>query len=279
MKIETIRKIGKKDASEFVAAHHYRKTMPKLNRFYYGGFFGDRLVAIITFGFGTQPMATIKTMFPSLGTKDYLEVGRLCLIDELPRNSESNFMSRVFQELEKDSDIKVIFSWSDGIMGKPGFVYQAANFLYAGKIKTDVYITREGYLIHPRSAKKVLEANAFFERKSKLCWLTDRFCNVNGITHLKGFQFRYVYLLGSKGEKKRLMRDAIVPLNKEYPKTGDVFFFKKNELGKYATCEFPKYVETLSAEEVSRAIRVDSIDEGLVRFQHSAPLVQSRIDM
>ena len=34
-----------------------------------------------------------------------------------------------------------------------------------------------------------------------------------------------------------------------------------------------KYKETLNAEEVSKAIRIDSINEGLVRFQHSAPVM------
>lgn len=194
MQIEKIRKIETKDASNFVRKYHYRKIMPKLNKVCYGGFFNDKLVGVVTFGFGTQPMATIKKIFPTMETKDYFEVGRLCLLDELPKNSESNFLSRVFQMIKLDfPQIKIIYSWSDGIMGKPGFVYQATNFMYAGKITTDIYITKEGYMIHPRSAKKLLEANAFFERKNKLFWLTDTFCQKNGITRLKGYQFRYVF--------------------------------------------------------------------------------------
>lgn len=272
MNIDRIEKVSKSVASDFVAKHHYRKTMPKLNKFFYGGFFQNELVAIVTFGYGTQPVATIKKMFPSLGTKDYLEVGRLCLLDELPKNSESNFISRVVKELKKESEIKVLFSWSDGIMGKPGYVYQACNFEYAGKIKTDVYITQEGYLIHPRSAKKVLEANAFFEHKTKMFWLSNRFCENNKITRLKGFQFRYVLFTCSRKEEKELRRSAIVPIGRDYPKHKDIFFFKINyATGKYETADFPNYKETLSAEEVSRAIHVYSIDKGLVRFQLSAP--------
>lgn len=59
----------------------------------------------------------------------------------------------------------------------------------------------------------------------------------------------------------------------------DVHFFKKNSIGKFAKCEFPNYKETLSAEEVSKAIRIDSIDEGLVRFQHSAQYYQEKIEV
>ena len=211
-------------------------------------------------------------LFPSLDSADYLEVGRMCLLDKLPRNSESNFMSRVFKLLKKDKRIKVVFSWSDGIMGKPGYVYQAANFDYAGKINTDVYLTKEGYMIHPRSATKLLEANAFLEGKKKLFWLTHKFCEKNGITRLKGSQFRYVYFLCSKKEEKYLRRTSPLPINKEYPKHKDIHFFRYDFAKmKYVPTEFPKYTETLSAEEVSRAIRIDSINEGLVRFQHSAP--------
>jgi GR25 family glycosyltransferase involved in LPS biosynthesis len=267
-----IKQISKSQASDFIAKHHYRKIMPKLNKVFYGGFIGDRLVAVITFGWGTQPLNTIQKMFKTLTTKDYFEVGRLCLLDELKRNSESEFMSKVFKQLKQDfPSVKVIFSWSDGIMGKPGFVYQATNFLYAGKITTDVYITKEGYLIHPRSAKKLLEANAFFEHKKKLFWLTDLFCRKNSIIHLKGFQFKYVMLLGSRKEKKDLLKLAAVPLTLNYPKMEDIIFYAKNNINKYTPCDFPKYRETLSAEEVSRAIRIDSINEGLVHFQHSAP--------
>jgi len=279
MNIDEIKQINKLEASSFVYKHHYRKTMPRLNKLYYGGFYNGTLVAVVTFGYGTQPMATIKKMFPKLTTADYYEVGRLCLVDELPRNSESNFLSRVFNILKLEQpQIKVIFSWSDGIMGKPGFVYQATNFMYADKIKTDVYITKEGYLIHPRSAKKLLEANAFFEEKEKLFWLTKRFCKKNEITRLKGFQFRYVYFLCNRKVKKELIKTSPIDININYPKMEDVFFFKENHIGKYAQCDFPNYTETLSAEEVSRAIRIDSINEGLVHFQHSAQLKQSTLE-
>lgn len=272
MTINKIIQINKIDASLFIERHHYRKIMPKLNKVFYGGYDEyNNLVAVITFGWGTQPKNTILKMFPNLDTKDYFEIGRLCLVDELPKNSESEFLSRVFKQLKLDyPQLKVIFSWSDGIMGKPGFVYQATNFLYAGKITTDVYITKEGYLIHPRSAKKLLEANAFFEHTKKLFWLTDTFCRKNNIIHLKGFQFKYILLLGNRKEKKFLLKQSIVPLTLNYPKMKDIVFYCKNDINKYVPCSFPKYKETLSAEEVSRAIRIDSIDEGLVHFQHSA---------
>ncbi len=264
--------INKQQASEFIALYHYRKIMPKLNKVFYGGFIEDRIVAVITFGWGTQPLNTIKKMFPSLVSNDYFEIGRLCLLDELPRNSESEFMSKVFNLLKNDyPNLKVIFSWSDGIMGKPGFVYQASNFWYAGKITTDVYITKEGYLIHPRSAKKLLEVNAKYIGREKLCWLTNDFLKLNSIIRLKGYQFKYLMFLTGHKETKSLIKEAICPINKEYPKMKDIKFFTMDyDTGKYKESVFPNYKETLNAGEVSRVIQVDSINQGLVQFQNPA---------
>ncbi len=269
MNIQKIKQVDKRQAEYFIEENHYRKTMPKLNKLFYGGFYEGKLVAVMTLGWGTQPERTIKKLFPSLGTKDYFEIGRLCLVDELPKNSESNFISRVIKELKKETSIKVLFSWSDGIMGKPGFVYQCSNFLYAGKIKTDIYLTQEGYLIHPRSARKLLEENAKYAKKEKLHWLTQDFMDLNKIIRLKGFQFRYIYFLCSRKEQKILRKECLTELSLKHPKFKDIVFYRKIN-GKYVECDFPKYKETLSAEEVSRAIRLVSNQEGAVRFRHSA---------
>jgi len=269
MEIQKVKQISKQQASMFVKKYHYRKTMPKLNKLFYGGFYNNSLVAIMTLGWGTQPDRTIKKLFPSLGSKEYYEIGRLCLIDELPKNSESNFISRVIKKLKQQTNIKVLFSWSDGIMGKPGFVYQCSNFLYAGKIKTDIYITKEGYLIHPRSAKKLLKINADYVNKEKLFWLTQDFMDLNKIIRLKGFQFRYVYFMCSNKERKQLLSECKVELNNKYPKMKNILFYKKID-NKYSECEFPFYKETLSAGEVSRAIHCVSNTKGLVQFQPPA---------
>ena len=252
-----IKKVSKIESAEFIAKHHYRKIMPRLNKVFYGGYIDNELVALITLGYGTQPLRTIQKIFPSLSTKDYFEVGRMCLVDELKKNSESYFMSRVFKQVKRDyPDIKVIFSWSDGIMGKPGFVYQAVNFFYAGKIKTDIYITKEGYLVHPRSAKALLEINAKEAGKEKLFWLTDEFCRQQGITRLKGFQFKYLLFTCGRLEKKRLMRECTHELSNEYPKMEDIKFFTKQG-GKYLESEFPKYKETISSQELKEMCFLD----------------------
>ena len=50
-------------------------------------------------------------------------------------------------------------------MGKVGYVYQGSNFKYGGEYWTDVYMTKTGEKVHPRSMKTILEENAKFENK------------------------------------------------------------------------------------------------------------------
>ena len=137
-----IREIPKYDAVEFVRLHHYSPVMPSLTKHWLGGFLDEELKAVMTLGWGTQPKATINKMFTGLGTKDYYEIGKMCMLDEMPRNSESQMLSGVVNWMKKYCpEKKFLYTWADGIMGKPGYVYQAANILYGGYIWTQIYIS------------------------------------------------------------------------------------------------------------------------------------------
>ena len=53
-------------ATLFVQERHYSPVMPKLTKHYLGAYQDDELVGILTLGWGTNPMGTIKKMFPIL---------------------------------------------------------------------------------------------------------------------------------------------------------------------------------------------------------------------
>src|ERR1035438_10648688 len=75
-----IREISLKEAADFVAKYHYSKVMPKLNKVIFGLFQNNELVGTITFGWGVRPKSTVQCLFPSLDSKDYLEIGKLWLL-------------------------------------------------------------------------------------------------------------------------------------------------------------------------------------------------------
>lgn len=90
-----IKEITKEQALEMVQKYHYSNTLPKLNKHFLGFYLDNELVGLITLGWGTQPRGTIQKIFPSLDTKDYYEIGRMCMTEEMPQNSETQMISSV----------------------------------------------------------------------------------------------------------------------------------------------------------------------------------------
>ncbi len=218
--------IDEVNALDIVFNNHYSKVMPRLTKHFLGSFIDKKLVAVLTLGWGVQPLNTIKILFPSLITKDYLEIGKMCMLEELPKNSESMILSKMFKWVKENRpDVKLIYTWADGILGKPGYVYQAANFLYGGFITTDLYLSDTGERVHPRTAQSYLKdkKDVSIGRRPNKEFLIE-----NNWSHYRGRQFRYVYFLCDKREKKRLLKETDIKWNREYPKDDAIVWKKKD---------------------------------------------------
>jgi hypothetical protein len=215
--------IDKYRSYELISEYHYSKVMPKLTKHFLGVFLEDDLVGVLTLGWGTQPRQTINKLFPGLGTESYYEIGKMCMHPDMPRNSESQMLSSVIKWMKQNTPEKLfLYTWADGIMGKPGYVYQSANFLYGGFIWTDIFVGPDGEKIHPRSTKQLLIENAQWCGRDKLYWLTHDFCEMKGIKRYRGKQFRYIMPLNKKA--KKLLNDSTVTWGLNYPKDKDVTY-------------------------------------------------------
>jgi len=236
-------RISLAEAKRFVLAWHYSKIFPPhclINLALRDG--SGKLSAVAMWGWGVRPKHTIQRLFPSLDTPDYLELNRLCLRDDQPRNSESRFLSLCADWIREDLPrVKLLFSWADGLRGKPGYVYQAASWLYGGFIKTDLYVDERGGPIHPR-----LMITRFGTRGRKT-WTAMR------LRKWKGYQFRYVRFLCGHAERKRLLRVSPVEWTQVYPKLNDCRWW-------------------VDAGEGSRESRRPPRLEGAGQFRHPAPL-------
>ena len=223
-------------AVNFIQKYHYSKILPRITKHYLGFFLEDKLCGVVTLGWGTQPLQTIKKIFYNhdLVTKDYLEIGKMCFLPEF--NGDKNFGSIVISKLVKwmkeNTECKFLYTLADGIMGKAGYVYQASNFVYIGKFKTQVYMdTKTGEKIHPRSAKELLKENAEFDNVEKRFWLTHDFCVHKGIDKINGLMFRYIYPLNK--EAKKILGAYDEYLSNKNPKECDLIFEKRVENGKF----------------------------------------------
>ena len=237
-----IQPISNSTGRRFVAQHHYAVICPPITKLSLGLFAGDDLVGVALWGYGTRPRHTIKRIFPSLDVEDYLELNRLCVLDSMPRNTESFFLGTMAAYIgEHLPGVKLLYSWADGLRGKPGYVYQASNWLYGGHIWSEFYMTGEGEVVHPR-----LIITRYGTRKKSVTLAL-------GLSKVRGFQFRYLRFLCSHGERKRLLRESPFDWFSKYPKRKDL-----------------KWV--IEAEEGSRESRELPRLQGSGRFRHSAPI-------
>lgn len=206
-----IKVISKDEAFRLIWKFHYNNTLPRLIKHCLGGFVNGELVAVMTLGWGVRPLHTIRKLFPSLTAQDYYENGRMCLDDKMPRNSESQFISECVKFIKQHyPNIKVLFSWSDGMLGKPGYVYQASGFLYGGYIWTDSYFSKKGERIHPRQTNRI-GGRPTWGQMNKLDWL-----------HFRGKQFKYCRFICSHKERKQLLRESTVKWTMDFPKEKDL---------------------------------------------------------
>ena len=245
----TINEISRAYATDFIQSLHYSKIMPKLTKHFLGCYLENELVGVLTLGWGTQPKATIAKLFEGLDTKDYYEIGKMCMKEEMPKNSESQMISAVVGWMKNNCPEKqFLYTWADGIMGKPGFVYQAANFLYGGFIWTQIYISDKGEKIHPRSSRGLCEENVQFKLKrepnffvgkkgERIYWLTQDFLDHKGISKIHGKQFRYILPLNKRARK--LLKKSKVEWSLNYPKDGDLVWDKSTANGKERLNKMP----------------------------------------
>ncbi len=215
--------IHKKECEVFLQKWHYSPIMPRLTKIGLGYYDNMDLVGVMTFGWGTRPLHTIRKLFPELITQDYYEIGKMAMHDKMPRNSESQMISTAIKWLKKNTDIKYLFTWADGIVGKVGYVYQASNFLYGGYSETDTYVTEDDERVHPRTIQGMMPKKEGIKvgARPNLEQLA-----ILKLRRVKGKQFRYIYPMAKK--YRRYLNESTVDWTIHYPKDIDLIWKVKN---------------------------------------------------
>jgi hypothetical protein len=106
----------------------------------FGLFMEGNLKGVVTFGSPASHHLQ-KSACPSDPTM-VLELNRLWVCDDMPRNSESNFVSRAMKLLPP----RIIVSYADSSVGHVGYVYRAMNFFYAGYTDMERKTPRYDYI-------------------------------------------------------------------------------------------------------------------------------------
>jgi hypothetical protein len=156
--------INQPDAKAFVCTHHYSRTFPA-RRFSYGLFRKNRLVGAAVFSHPVHNSVITKPLKVSEPT-DGTELGRFVLLDEVPGNGETWFLSRCFDLLRRDGIVGVV-SHSDPMQktsvsgdivfgGHLGVIYQAFSAVYLGTTKPrQILLLPDGRVFSERLLQKV----------------------------------------------------------------------------------------------------------------------------
>ena len=193
--------IPKEQTYEWLLNKHYAKIIPSVMLSSYGLFIDGKLCGVCTFSPPARNFNNGDNLFKNYAVKT-IELNRLCVADNLPKNSLSQFVAGVLNMLDKPC---AVLSYSDSNAGHHGYIYQATNFLYLGETSCENRYTDNGAIVHPR-----VIVHRYGTRALQLL--------PPNIAVKKQFpKHRYLYLLGTKRERKQMMKNLTYPIL-PYPK-------------------------------------------------------------
>lgn len=191
----TVSKIDMKIAKEYICKNHYTHGCHNAPNPCYGLFDNDKLIGVLMFA---QPCSenVRSSIWGKENKEKVIELHRLHILDITPRNTESWFISKCFKLLMYDKpEIRGIISFADSTEGHNGTIYKASNFFYIGKTGVATFYRDEnGRLRHPRQNS----INISKEEALKKGWKIEKRASKN----------RYLYILGSKSERKKLIKSC-----------------------------------------------------------------------
>ena len=185
-----VRRVPARKAIEFVKKYHYSNSC-SAGVARYGLYEGDELLAVSIYDRGTYPMQ--KAVFG----KEYAELvrhfHRLAVHPKAPKNTASRMISASLRLLHEDlPEVRAVVTYADLCLRHTGGVYRATNALYTG-------ITTKGTLKFVTNDFRILGSTSL-----KGSWSERR-----DEAHARGWKevvcqgkLRFVYLLGSKTDKK-----------------------------------------------------------------------------
>jgi hypothetical protein len=128
------------ETKTFIQTWHYSKSARSLQQTHVFKLVdkANRLVGVAIYG---HPM--------SRHHKGILELRRLCLIDDTPRNTESWFIARTLKWLATNTEYDQVISFADPNKGHIGTIYKASNFKYDGlELNGNPRVVQEGNKQH-----------------------------------------------------------------------------------------------------------------------------------
>ena len=189
----TVDRIPCSVAKEYIKSHHYSHGCHNGPSPCYGLFDKGELIGCLMFA--TPCSENVRSSVFGVEYKDCVtELHRLHILDVTPKNAESWFIARCLKLLRRDKPhIKAVISFSDLTEGHSGTIYKATNAFQCGQTgKATFFVDQTGRLRHPRQNG----VNITKDMAKEKGWHPV----------VRGSKNRFIYILGSKLERKGLMK-------------------------------------------------------------------------
>ncbi len=146
-----------------VVKNHYLHRRPPIS-FAFGMRREDgELGAVVTFG--TPPSRHLQISACPSDPAKVIELNRLWVHDDYPRNTESWFVSRALAMLPA----RIVVSYADPVYGHAGYIYRALNFSYAGWTDMERKTPRYDYVpVDPTTHSRDAFRNGYVERRRRV---------------------------------------------------------------------------------------------------------------
>lgn len=198
-----IRRISYDEAKPFILNIHYARRIPCI-QYAFGMFENGELIGVVTYGMPASP-SLCKGIAGEKNRDHVLELNRLCFLPDFNGQNRASYL--VGQSLKMLPNYTFVVSYADwGGWHHVGYVYQATNWLYTGmtKARTDKY-SESGHSRHyePNETRR----------------------------QIRTAKHRYIYLVGSKKEKKIMRNELNYPILPKYPKGESRHYDTLNPIG------------------------------------------------
>ena len=200
-----VAQIPSREARAIIIRYHYSRRVVNNSYLHLGVYINGAMEGVLQFGYMLCPARAGKVVADTV-QGEYMELNRMWLSDEAPRNSESRTISYAIKYIRRACpSVAWIQSFADERCGGLGVVYQAANFLHLGSHKTAFY-ELDGDVYHEMllTTQKKGGTRGVYLRE-----------NIERAEKRVLRQFRYIYFLKRDWMKRLNMKE------KPYPKRRD----------------------------------------------------------
>jgi len=192
--------IDSKSAREFIKNHHYSGKVCSNSQINFGCIYENKLIGCLQYGPSTDKRKMALNM--KCGMNEFLELNRMAMINDTPKNTESRVIAITLRILKKQYPfLKFIISFADACQCGDGTIYRASGFdLINIKKNNSLMMLNNGQIVSDKTMN-----NSLTKKKS---WYVDNM----GAKPIAGFQFKYVYFF----DKELREKFKIIPF-KEIP--------------------------------------------------------------